>query len=284
MESLIKNIIVKNLSVGRIRASDINPDLFLNIDSHQGLKKALKKGLIRRQGQILESGNFIYEGDAIEEYCSFKNTKQYKLDLEVLYEDEHLAAVNKPPGIESSGNQHRNLANALSSNLKKNSFEPKLAHRLDYLTSGVILIGKSARALKRLNESFSSTEIEKQYLAVAIGDLPKEISLNYKVDEKEALTHFKKINSIKSQKYGHLNLLIASPQNGRRHQIRKHLFENGTPVFGDKTYYLNDKISKGNGMYLHAWKVSFKHPIDQLRLDIEAPIPKKFKRLFKSIS
>ena len=91
---------------------------------------------------------------------------------------------------------------------------------------------------------------------------------------------FKVRASVTSERFSFLNLVALSPHTGRRHQLRKHLLSIGHPILGDATYYLDGLQLKGRGMYLHASKLQFIHPITHEEMNISSSLPKKFIKLF----
>ena len=206
----------------------------------------------------------------------------------MLYEDEHLAAIYKPAGIAVSGNKFKTVANALEQNLSKSNLpdicHPQPAHRLDYPTTGVLLAGKTSSGIRALNLMFEEKEIEKSYLAVAIGEIKKlKGDFDEAIDDKEAFTSYEVLDSVISERFGFLNLVLLQPATGRRHQLRKHLSSRGNAILGDADYSLEGLLLKGKGLYLHAYSVEFTHPFTKENLTIQAPVPKKFLKLFPTI-
>lgn len=209
--------------------------------------------------------------------------------MEVLYEDPYLAIINKPAGVEVSGNKKYTIENALPTLLtKSNEIDalpyPLPAHRLDYPTSGCLVIGKTTKTLIALNTLFEHKEITKKYLAITLGKQVAKGNITIPVDGKPASSYFKVLHSISSKKYHVLNLVSLQPSTGRRHQLRKHLAALGNPIFGEKHYGNLAEQGKGSGLYLQATSVSFKHPITKVELTITAPIHKKFTTIFPSVA
>ena len=264
--------------------------LFSSCATKSALKKILNKGLIRVNGEKATTATFIHGGEEIElikeEISEPENQLEY--ELHVLYEDEHLAAIYKPAGIAVSGNKFKTVANALEQNLSKSNLpdicHPQPAHRLDYPTTGVLLAGKTSSGIRALNLMFEEKEIEKSYLAVAIGEIKKlKGDFDEAIDDKEAFTSYEVLDSVISERFGFLNLVLLHPSTGRRHQLRKHLSSRGNAILGDADYSLEGLLLKGKGLYLHAYSVEFTHPFTKENLTIQAPIPKKFLKLFPTI-
>ena len=264
--------------------------LFSSCATKSALKKILNKGLIRVNGEKATTATFIHGGEEIELIKKEISEPEHQLEYElhVLYEDEHLAAIYKPAGIAVSGNKFKTVANALEQNLSKSNLpdicHPQPAHRLDYPTTGVLLAGKTSSGIRALNLMFEEKEIEKSYLAVAIGEIKKlKGDFDEAIDDKEAFTSYEILDSVISERFGFLNLVLLQPATGRRHQLRKHLSSRGNAILGDADYSLEGLLLKGKGLYLHAYSVEFTHPFTKENLTIQAPVPKKFLKLFPTI-
>ena len=269
------------------RLSDYAVTIFNSINTRKGVKKAILKGLVTINGKQGFTADFITGGELIELYRPAETTQKptINIPIEVIYEDDYLAIVNKPPGILVSGNKKWTVENALSPHLKKSSQKdflqrPEPIHRLDYPTSGALLIGKTASSVVALNKLFENRQIEKTYLAVNIGKMDKEGIINLPIDEKTARSLYTVLEIVDSSKYGCLNLVKLKPETGRRHQLRKHLASIGNPILGDLLYGKEGLILKGKGLYLHAYSLKFTHPFTQKELTVNVVVPKKFKKLF----
>jgi len=267
------------------RLSDYAVGVFLKLSTKKGIKKAISKGLIKVDERRGTTGKFIKGGEVITLHEGKNNKPTIDLPLEIIFEDDFLAVVNKPAGMIVSGNQKRTLENALPSNLEKSKQADKLqralpVHRLDHSTSGLILIAKTRAAQTKLSQMFGDRKIKKTYNAITIGKSEEQGEIDSSIKDKKALTHFRKIQSIESEKYGHLNLMELNPHTGRRHQLRIHMFENGTPILGDKRYFVKGKISQGSGLYLCSTGLSFTHPITENPINLNLELPKKFVKIF----
>lgn len=213
--------------------------------------------------------------------------KVFRLTLDCLYEDEHLAVIHKPAGLRTSGNFFKTVANALAQNLKPSNeidaILPQPAHRLDFATTGALLIGKTRYALHMLNKAFEEQSVKKVYYAICIGNLDANGILNTPIDGKEATTYYKLIASVNSVRFGQLQLVALSPITGRRHQLRKHLYTIGCPILGDPEYHNPQHILKGKGLYLHAYSLEFEHPSTGEVLQIKDVLPTRFQKIFPDI-
>ncbi|WP_430426511.1 RluA family pseudouridine synthase [Maribacter litoralis] len=269
-----------------MRLQEYGVGVFQQIATKSALKKALKKSLITVNGQIASSATVIKGGERIEyQFTSDQRTKtRLVLKLDVVYEDEYLAVINKPAGILVSGNGFKTVTNALVQNLNPSkaadAVSPQPVHRLDYATTGLLLVGKTSSVITELNRLFEFKKIAKEYTAVTIGAMQPEGSIELKIDDKPACSTFKVMASVASERFSFLNLVALSPHTGRRHQLRKHLLSIGHPILGDATYYLDGLQLKGKGMYLHASKLQFIHPITHEEMNISSSLPKKFIKLF----
>ncbi len=284
----IESILVPKLEKTE-RLSDYLVGKFQSVSSRKGIKKVISKKLIKVNGKIGFSGDYIKGGEIIQLFRpKEKEAIQLDITVPVLYEDDDLAIINKPAGLTVSGNMNRTLVNALPNILKKSSKKdalpiPQPVHRLDRPTSGVLLIAKTRQSNVLLSQAFAERRIKKTYHTICIGKINDSGKITTPIKEKNAETNYKRIDSIDSDKYDGLNLLEVQLITGRRHQIRIHLSELGHPVLGDKTYGIEGKISKGQGLYLHASSIEFEHPITSEKTSASSPLPEKFKKLFAGI-
>lgn len=229
----------------------------------------------------------IKGGECIRLFASkeVKPTKALDFPLKVLFEDEHLALVHKPAGILVSGNAFKTIANALTQNLQPSPLidatKPQPVHRLDYATTGILLIGKTSSCIRALNSLFEDKAVEKTYRAITIGQMPDHGTINSAIDGKSSHTNFELLASEPSQRFGQLNLVMLKPSTGRRHQLRKHLSSLGNPILGDKVYGIQDLVLYGKGLYLHAHTLQFLHPFTKKPMIFEDPLPHQFNKIFR---
>lgn len=273
-----------------IRLQEYAVGIFSTIPTKSGIKKAIKKGLVFVNSKVATTALFISGNESIELYQEevSEPKRKFIFPLKIIYEDDFLAVILKPSGIVVSGNSFANINNALEQNLKpssqKDAVIPRAVHRLDYPTSGLLLISKTNSTTHYLAKLFEEKRIQKTYHAVTIGKMKNEGEIDILIDEKESKSEFKVLQSIISEKYGGLNLVELNPKTGRRHQLRKHLHGIGNPILGDKEYYIENLISYGNGLYLHATSLEFNHPVSGEKITVSSELPKKFKRLFPNIA
>jgi 23S rRNA pseudouridine955/2504/2580 synthase len=231
--------------------------------------------------------------------------------LEVLHEDEHLFAVNKPAGLAAhpgTGITGATLVELARAHVEgaaarpPGEFRPSPAHRLDRETSGVILVAKDRRAMAALAAAFEAKdEVTKRYLAVVKGKMPKEAGLidvplseheqtarsreRRGVNLQEARTRWKVLSSMKEA-----SLLEVRIETGRTHQIRRHLQAAGHPVAGDDRYgdFAFNRVARTRWglrrMFLHAWRLSLPHPVTGAPLSLEAPLPAALLAVLKAMN
>lgn len=235
---------------------------------------------------IATSATFINGGEHIKLSIPDGAPTKEKLvfPLKVLYEDDHLAVIHKPAGILVSGNSFKTIANALTQNLQPSSLpdatRPQPVHRLDYPTTGILLVGKTNSSIRALNRLFEDKEIKKLYYAVTIGQMNDQGEISSDIDGKKAQSNYKLCESVPSKRFGKLNLVALKPQTGRRHQLRKHLTFIGHPILGDREYGIEHLILKGKGLYLHAYSLSFVHPFTGKKVLFEDELPERFRKIF----
>jgi len=221
--------------------------------------------------------------------------------MTILYEDNHIIAVNKTCNEIVQGDKTGDtpLSEMLKSWIKEKYDKPGnvfvgVTHRLDRPVSGVVLFAKTSKALSRLNEMFRTGEIKKTYWAIVKNMPPSEEgelvnwlvrnekqnkSFAYdteKPNSKKAILHYKLIS--RSDNY---YLLGIDLKTGRHHQIRVQLSKMGCPIKGDLKYGF-DRSNKDGGISLHARSAEFIHPVSKESIKITAPIPND--NLWKGIS
>jgi len=214
--------------------------------------------------------------------------------LEVLYEDNHIIAVNKKPSdiVQGDKTGDRPLGEFVKDYIKKKYNKPGdvflgVVHRLDRPVSGVILFARTSKALSRLNELFRSKQVQKTYWAV-VKKKPnptKDILVHYlkKNQQKNKSTAFNREEdgTLKSElsyqlikSLDNYHLLEVLPKTGRHHQIRVQLSKIGSPIKGDIKYG-SDRTNKDASIHLHARKIEFIHPVKKEPISISATPPKK---------
>jgi 23S rRNA pseudouridine1911/1915/1917 synthase len=271
-----------------LRFQEYGVGIFNTLPTKSGIKKAIKKELIYIDGNLATTSKYISGEEKIELFQYEKSSifERLELNLEVLFEDNYLAIIYKPAGILVSGNKFVTIANGLSHNLEKSTqfdaVKPQPVHRLDYPTSGLLLVGKTSTAILELGKLFKNKEIKKTYFAITIGTMNTVGRVNFLIDEKTAQTKFQVLKTVISERFGYLNFVKLEPKTGRKHQLRKHVSEIGNPILGDKKYFLEHKILSGKGLFLHAGTLDFVHPFTNDKISITKGLPKKFTKIFPS--
>ncbi|MGH8091983.1 MAG: RluA family pseudouridine synthase [Chthoniobacterales bacterium] len=251
---------------------------------------ALLKGKNARPRQMVHAGDIVrLTIPPLEEI----EAQAEEIPLEILYEDDDLLVLNKPPGLvvhPGAGNQTHTLVNALLHHCTSLSGiggkqRPGIVHRLDKETSGCLLVAKNDASHQALARQFAERRVTKIYLALVAGRLKRNHGTidaaigrhpvqrkKMRVDARHgrvAKTEYRVLQSL-----GGVSLLECALHSGRTHQIRVHLHHLGHPVIGDALY---GKKGSAPRQMLHAWKLGFTHPRTNEPLRFEAPIPDDFR-------
>ncbi|MGB1269119.1 MAG: RluA family pseudouridine synthase [Flavobacteriaceae bacterium] len=264
-----------------IRIQEYAGTVFEKLQSRSAVKKCIAKKCILIDGAIAETSDWIKAGQLIQLIAPDTNPKKvFQLELELIYEDDYFAAVNKPAGFPTNGNYYKTIENALPYNLKTSTQPdalnfPKPVHRLDNPTSGILLIAKTKSAQIQLHNQFEAKTIQKTYHAIVVGKLPSSGIITTNVNSQSALTEYITVSQINALQNEHLTLVKLAPKTGRTHQLRVHLSELGFPIVGDKLYAPKN-VMMHKGLFLAATTISLSHPITKQNLTLTIPTPKKF--------
>ncbi len=263
------------------------------------IEKSLRNGHIKVNGKKAKSSYRIMDGQSVsvrELVEKKKKKKQLEIiyyeefqDLKnsIIYEDEHIIAFNKESGMVVQGGSGIRISidDMLHALVQADEERPKLVHRLDKETTGVLIVARSTYSARYLAALFRNRDIDKVYSAIVKGKLPnKEGVINLplgpifqsgeariEIDHtngKESLTKYKVLQECGDS----LSLLELKAVTGRKHQLRVHLAAIGCPILGDNKYFDGDKRSK---LYLHSCKISLNLPSGK-PICIEAPLPDYF--------
>mgnify|MGYP005838140839 CR=1 FL=1 len=216
----------------------------------------------------------------------------------VLYRDDDLIALNKPAGIPvQAGSGHKRsldrLMNAFCAPLK-----PRLVHRLDKATTGVLVFALNRESAAALTRQFAGREAQKTYLAALSGALLEaQGELDFALEKTAADDGYEQMKAVHNQRHaadirgqqaktvykrlqrtGNYQLVEAKPETGRTHQIRAHFSTVGSPIVGDTKYGGEAyKYKNKNTMLLHAYKLELTHPKSDKVITLSAPLPAPFK-------
>lgn len=215
-------------------------------------------------------------------------------DLNILFEDEWLIAIDKPAGMLVHPGREPEPDDQIALKSVRNYLGQYvyIVHRLDRPTSGVLIFTKDQETQSRLSILFQNWDVKKQYCAVVPGEAPEQFEVDLPVkrnDEAEAMPSFTKFERISFKEPGAVaensfSLLKVNPHTGRFHQIRRHLAWNSLPIMGDYLYGdidQNNLIAEQTGikrMMLLAESIHFTHPVTGVETLIKAEIPPDFLR------
>ena len=280
--------------------------------SRSHVQKLIKQGLVIVNSRIEKVSYKVKNGDSIELTIPVQPESPLvpeDIPLDVIYEDEHIIIINKPPKMivhPAAGYKSGTLINALIYRCGKLAsigapLRPGIVHRLDKDTSGIIVIAKDDAAYLNLCKQFKERKVEKYYLALLYGTLKKDkgeintpigraIADRKKMSTKtrkgkEAVTQFEVIKRFKSATMVKIKIIT-----GRTHQIRVHFAASGHPVLGDKIYGKKTDIKFAqrtinfSRQMLHAQSLKFKHPVDGSPLEFTTPIPKDIETAIKELN
>ena len=296
--------------------SGIRLDVFLTRHmpdwSRSQIQRQIKSGLVSIGSEtVYKAGKELEPGERVSIRAARHELRAMPEDLplNIVYEDDDLLVVNKPAGMVvhvGAGVTSGTLVNALLHHIGKLStaggeLRPGIVHRLDRMTSGLVIVAKNDSAHRELSAQFKSREVHKTYVALVHGrmtNLHGEISTSVGRDPRrrirmrpggigarEASTRYRLL-----RRFRHFTLLEAEPRTGRTHQIRVHLSSIGHPVVGDTLYGAparlridtrEDKTMERN--FLHAAALELRHPRTQERLRFKAALAPELEDFLKRL-
>lgn len=263
----------------------------------------LKDGAVSVNGQVVKANYKVKKNDEIVIAVPEPETLSIEAEdipLEIVYEDEAVAVVNKPQGMvvhPSAGHPNGTMVNALMYHVKDLSsingvVRPGIVHRIDKDTSGLLMVAKNDLAHESLAKQLKDKTSLRKYVALVHGVIPHEkgtinapigrSKVNRKMqavreDGKPAVTHFNVL-----ERFNDFTLVELTLETGRTHQIRVHMKYIGYPLAGDPVYGPS-KTLKGNGQFLHAKLLGFTHPITGQEMVFEAPLPTIFEKTLEKL-
>ena len=263
----------------------------------------IKDGRILVNGQAKKAKYAVKEGDVISYELPEPEVVEYvaeDIPLEIVYQDEDVAVVNKPQGMvvhPSAGHTSGTLVNALMYHIKDLSgingvLRPGIVHRIDKDTSGLLMIAKNDQAHVALADELKDKKSLRKYWAIVHGNLPNDrgvieapIGRSEKDRKKQAVTAKGKPALTRFQvleRFGNYSLVELQLETGRTHQIRVHMAYIGHPVAGDEVYGPR-KTLKGHGQFLHARTLGFTHPRTGEVLEFTAEAPAIFQETLEKL-
>lgn len=292
--------------------------------SRSRIQKLIEEGAVRLGASPAKRSHIVRAGEEVEVEVPEPRAaaiEPEEIPLSILYEDEHLLAIDKPTGLvvhPSPGHDSGTLVNALLHHVRDlagigGELRPGIVHRLDRGTSGVLLVAKTDRAHASLSRQMRKRALKKEYLAVVAG-LPKvrkgEVTLPIGRDPSDR----KKMRAFRSKDAAPagareartlyqlerewpelgITLLRCRLITGRTHQIRVHLAAAGLPVVGDPVYGrprydrirdagLRRSLAEFPRQALHAERIGFRHPETNEEMEIVAPVPRDLQDLVATL-
>ncbi|WP_188204652.1 RluA family pseudouridine synthase [Desemzia incerta] len=278
--------------------ADIIPD-----KTRSAIQLWIKDGYVLVNDEAVKTNYKVQEGDEIkitEPELQELDVVAENIPLEIVYQDSDVVVINKPQGMvvhPSAGHPNGTLVNALLYHIHDLSgingkIRPGIVHRIDKDTSGLLMVAKNDLAHEKLAAQLKDKTSIREYVALVHGVIPHEKGTidaplgRSKVDRKkqdivdggrDAVTHFRVLERFKD-----FTLVSLTLETGRTHQIRVHMKYIGYPVAGDPVYGPR-KTLPGNGQFLHAKKLGFKHPKNNEMMVFEKEIPEIFEETLNKL-
>ncbi|HDK27910.1 MAG TPA: RluA family pseudouridine synthase [Candidatus Atribacteria bacterium] len=272
------------------------------LPSRSQVQNLITQGKIKVNNNLIKPSYLLRNGDKIDLYLpevKELEIKAEKILLDIVYEDEYLIVINKPPGmiVHPAGKiRSGTLVNALLYHCQGSLsgiggiIRPGIVHRLDKNTSGIMVVAKNDFAHLDLSRQIKNRQITKKYIALVYGKVENEsgiidapIGRNLRDRKKmaviegksrAALTKFKVL-----KRFLDYTLLEIEIYTGRTHQIRVHLSFIGYPVVGDKVYSRKKQVLDINRQALHSYILGFVHPFIKRYMEFHAPLPNDMQKL-----
>jgi 23S rRNA pseudouridine1911/1915/1917 synthase len=268
--------------------------------------QVLLNGIRSKTGQLLRTGDEVI---VCEPSTAPDLPQPEPIPLQVLYEDEDIAVIDKPAGLvchAGAGRRSGTLVNAILHRWGRvetgDPMRPGIVHRLDRQTSGVMVIALTPAAVRSLGHQFKDREVRKEYLALVYGKVtPPSGTVDAPLgrdpaDRKKISVRARRrraaVTKYRVQEYiGPCSLLCVQPETGRTHQIRVHLSTIGHPVVGDPVYGRGRSVTgkmpslvSGLGrFFLHAQRLEFRHPATGTTLSFSAALPPELAQFLRDI-
>lgn len=289
----------------KVSNGDVRIDTFLASEteySRSRLSKFIKEGQVLVNGKTISSSFKVKEGDIVwfnDVQDEEIDVTAEKMDIDIVYEDDYLAVINKKSGIvvhPAVGNYSHTLVNGLMYHFnnisKEGTIRPGIVHRLDKDTSGLMVVAKNDLVHDKLSNMIKEKQVERKYLALVWGtikhekgtiDAPIGRDLNNRqkytvtdINSKDSVTHFKVLERFKD-----VTLIECKLDTGRTHQIRVHMEYIGHSIVNDPVYGKR-KIINNFGQMLHSKSIRFVHPVTLEELFFEVDPPEEFNQILES--
>ena len=263
------------------------PRAFPILGSKTSVKKAIAGGRLLHNGKPARAEDIVKKGDRLElRGAGIQQARDFDMELEVVYEDDHLLVVNKPAGIAVNGNRIKTVENAVAGAVQPSNQpdalpRPVAVHRIDVPTRGLVLLAKAKSVLVSLSKAFEHNAVHKEYIALVHGKPPAQGVIDEAIQGKEAVTKFETIDVAPSRVFNNLSLVKLRPVTGRTHQLRIHLQQRGHLIVGDKEYAKGQKTILGKGLFLCACKLEFSHPATGETVVVKVEPPHRFGKLLE---
>jgi 23S rRNA pseudouridine955/2504/2580 synthase len=280
---------------------------------HSRLEKLLRTGQVRVDGARAKASTRLAAGQAVRvpplpdvapppgpKHALSKADRDFLASI-TLYEDDDLLVVNKPPGIAVQGGTKttHHIDRLLEGLGDGPETRPRLVHRLDRDTSGVLVIAKRRSVAAKLGRAFQTRSVRKIYWALLHGvprppqgkveaalvkasgpegDRVRKARAGEQDIAQSAVTHYAVVDRAGQQ----VAFVSLKPVTGRQHQLRAHMAILGHPILGDEKYHGDKDLPEGipNKLHLHARRISFPHPSGEGMVDVTAPLPEHMTRTF----
>lgn len=253
------------------------------------LQKLLRTKQIKVDGKKAEANLRIFTGQEIRvppldnEKAPIDNnvmSEKYAelIQTMVVFKNDDIIVLNKPAGLAVQGGSgiSQHIDGMLGALKFEYDEEPKLVHRIDKETSGLLVLARTRKFAEILTSAFREHKLPKTYIAITHNVPQKdEGKISLPIEDKPAQTIYKIIDQLGNK----FALIEAHPLSGRKHQIRIHLHSLSCPIVGDKKYFLTPKPNMPeikNKLYLHAYKIDLSYLYNK-KLEITAPLPRHFK-------
>jgi len=268
------------------------------------VEKIIRKNIVKVNRKKTKTSYRVQLGDIIEVYdiskfkisdrpktIKYKPTYKEKSDYDnfIIEDNDNFIVINKPSGVpvQSGTKSFRNIIDILKDTKYFENSKPFIVHRLDKETSGVLIVAKNREYAQLFTSLFRIRKIHKTYLAIAYGNISPKIS---KMDEE--LVTFDNKKKIIQKAISHLRiikkttdytLVELNPITGRKHQLRKQLYNIGNPIIGDDKYFTNRRADKtklkSKNLMLHAYKIKFM--IKNIKYNFKAKYNENFENFLK---